>query len=58
MDLALTGKVGLVTGAARDVGREIAMTLAAEGAGVAVRFKAARIVAALFAASPRAMMCT
>ena len=38
MDLALNGKVALVTGAARDVGREIAMTLAAEGATVGVNY--------------------
>ena len=38
MDLELKGKVALVTGAARDVGREIAMTLAAEGATVAVNY--------------------
>jgi len=31
MDLGLKGKVALVTGAARDVGREIALTLAAVG---------------------------
>jgi len=38
MDLVLNGKVALVTGAARDVGREIAMTLAAEGATVGVNY--------------------
>jgi NAD(P)-dependent dehydrogenase (short-subunit alcohol dehydrogenase family) len=38
MDLGLRGKVALVTGAARDVGAEIARTLAAEGAAVAVNY--------------------
>ena len=36
MDYGLKGKVALVTGAARDVGSEIAMTLAAEGVTVAL----------------------
>ncbi|MBI4608719.1 MAG: SDR family oxidoreductase [Candidatus Rokubacteria bacterium] len=38
MDLALKGKAALVTGGARDVGREIALTLAREGAAVAVNY--------------------
>lgn len=39
MNLGLQGKIALVTGGARDVGREIAMTLAAEGAVVAVNYR-------------------
>jgi len=39
MDLNLKGRVALVTGGARDVGREIALGLAAEGASVAINYR-------------------
>jgi NAD(P)-dependent dehydrogenase (short-subunit alcohol dehydrogenase family) len=39
MDLALNGKIALVTGAASGVGREIALGLAAEGARVALNYR-------------------
>jgi NAD(P)-dependent dehydrogenase (short-subunit alcohol dehydrogenase family) len=39
MDLALNGKIALVTGATSGVGREIALGLAAEGARVAVNYR-------------------
>lgn len=38
MDLGLKGKVALVTGGGRDVGRQIALTLAAAGAVVGVNY--------------------
>ena len=38
MNLGLAGKVALVTGGARDIGREISLTLAREGAAVAVNY--------------------
>ena len=38
MEMQLKERVGLVTGGTRDVGREIAMSLAAEGASVAVHY--------------------
>ncbi len=39
MDLGLKGKTALITGAASGVGREIALTLAAEGAAVALNYR-------------------
>ena len=55
MSKPLAGKVALITGAARDVGREIALTMASQGATVAINYNssaeaaekvAAQIVAA------------
>jgi len=45
MNLSLENKVALVTGAARDVGREIALTLAAEGATVAINYQSSAAAA-------------
>ena len=50
MDLGLQGKIALVTGAASGVGREIAQTLAAEGAGVAVNYRSSEKEAAALVA--------
>jgi 3-oxoacyl-[acyl-carrier protein] reductase len=39
MDMQLRNSVALVTGATRDVGRQIALTLASEGAAIAVHYR-------------------
>lgn len=62
MNLGLEGRVALVTGAARDVGREIALSLAAEGAAVAVNYnssadRAEAVVAEIKAKGGRAIAC-
>ena len=60
MKLGLDGRVALVTGGARDVGRAIALALAAEGAAVAVNYHNSRagaqaVVADIAAAGGRAI---
>jgi NAD(P)-dependent dehydrogenase (short-subunit alcohol dehydrogenase family) len=62
MNLRLAGRVALVTGAARDVGREIALGLASEGAAVAVNYnsssdRAQAAVEEIKAKGGRAMAC-
>ena len=42
MKTELQGKVALITGGARDVGREIALGLAAEGAAVVVNYNSSQ----------------
>jgi NAD(P)-dependent dehydrogenase (short-subunit alcohol dehydrogenase family) len=62
MKLGLEGRVALVTGAARDVGREIALALASEGAPVAVNYNnsgegAQAVVEEIVAKGGRAIAC-
>jgi len=53
MNLGLEGKVALVTGAGRDVGREIALRLGREGAAVAVNYLRSQSAAEATAAEIR-----
>ena len=54
MDMNLKGRVALVTGGARDVGRDIALALAAEGAAVAVNYNSSAADAEAVAGEIRA----
>src|ERR1700689_4703519 len=60
MKFQLDGKVALITGGARDVGKEIALGLAAEGASVVVNYHGSRegaesVVAEIKAAGGKAL---
>jgi NAD(P)-dependent dehydrogenase (short-subunit alcohol dehydrogenase family) len=62
MKLGLEGRVALVTGATRDVGREIALALASEGAAVVVNYnssseRARAVVEEIKAKGGRATAC-
>ena len=62
MDTQLKGRVALVTGGTRDVGRQIALTLAEEGAAVAVHYNSAadaadKVVAEIRAKGGKAIAC-
>lgn len=62
MNLGLAGRVALVTGGARDIGREIALALAREGVAVAVNYlhskaDAEALVAEIAGLGGRAIAC-
>ncbi|QEL22863.1 SDR family oxidoreductase [Bosea sp. F3-2] len=62
MNLSLAGKTALVTGAGRDVGKAIALELAAQGAAVAINYQssadaAEKVAAEIVAAGGRAIAC-
>jgi len=55
MPIDLTGKTALITGAARRIGREIALSLAAEGANVVIHYRGSAAEAEQLAATIRGM---